>query len=301
MLSTYALVRSVLFVQPAWPFATLTLYLERRCEGAKDPHGSFARLHAAPVQQRLRRRVLWRCITRLHHLVARIWTVQRSCPRTRLFMVSLRLLIAWLCITGLLHPVARPRIMRLSLLMTRHRTTRRCHAIALSIHMRRPLRTVISRRSLVRGSRSSPHLPELESPPPKHHAARESGDQAQGSDNSSNNNEGLVLHVETLEAKRIGVLEFELAADNLTLWRWVLWVVTVLFETVRANIRSRSDGVGLQPCTVDGSTLETCSECRISTQPTYQESIGCGRSCLAQELGSVPRRISKLEGPRTEE
>jgi hypothetical protein len=48
MLSTYALLRSVLFVQPAWLFATLTLYLERRCEGAKDPHGSFARLHAAP-------------------------------------------------------------------------------------------------------------------------------------------------------------------------------------------------------------------------------------------------------------
>jgi hypothetical protein len=37
-----------LFVQPAWPFATLTLYLECRCEGAKDPHGSFACLHAAP-------------------------------------------------------------------------------------------------------------------------------------------------------------------------------------------------------------------------------------------------------------
>jgi hypothetical protein len=54
MLSTYALVRSVLFVQPVWPFATLTLYLERRREGAKDPHGSFARLHAAPVLQRQR-------------------------------------------------------------------------------------------------------------------------------------------------------------------------------------------------------------------------------------------------------
>jgi hypothetical protein len=51
MLSTYALLRSVLFVQPAWLFATLTLYLERRREGAKVPHGSFAHLHAAPVQQ----------------------------------------------------------------------------------------------------------------------------------------------------------------------------------------------------------------------------------------------------------
>jgi hypothetical protein len=50
MLSTYAIVRSALFVQLVWPFATLTLYIERsRHEGAKDPHGSFARSHAAPV------------------------------------------------------------------------------------------------------------------------------------------------------------------------------------------------------------------------------------------------------------
>jgi len=169
--------------------------------------------------------------------------------------------------------------------------------VALPVHMRRPLRTIASRQSLVR---VSPRLPALESPPPKHRTARDSGDQAQRPDDSSNDNAFFVRQVETLGAKPIGVLEFEPATDNLILWRRVLWVVAVLFETARANIRSRGDGVGLEPCTVDGSALETGSICRISTQLTIHESIGGARFCLAEESGSMPRRILKSEGFSTE-
>ena len=43
-----------LFVQPVWPFATLTMYVHRAraaSEGAKDPYGPFARSLAALVQK----------------------------------------------------------------------------------------------------------------------------------------------------------------------------------------------------------------------------------------------------------
>ena len=82
--------------------------------------------------------------------------------------------------------------------------------------MERPLRTIASGQSLVS---DSSHSPALESPPPKHHTARDSSDQTHTHDDSSNNNASFVRHVETLEAKRIGVLELEPATDNLTLWR----------------------------------------------------------------------------------
>ena len=186
----------------------------------------------------------------------------------------------------------------LCLLINQHRISRRCHVVALLAHMGGPFRTIALRQSLIR---DVPRLPPLESPPPKHHTARDSSDQAQPHDDGSNNNAGFVRKVEALDAKRIGVLEFKSAADNLTLWRRVLWVVAVLFETVRANIRSRGHGVGLKPCTVDGCASKTSSVFRISTQLTIQETIDCGRSCLAEELLSMPCRICKLEGSRAEE
>jgi hypothetical protein len=74
MLSTYALVRSVLFVQPTWPFATLTLYLECRRKGVKDPHSSFAHLHAAPVQHQC-------------HCAFPQWAVHHCCQRWRVYYV----------------------------------------------------------------------------------------------------------------------------------------------------------------------------------------------------------------------
>jgi hypothetical protein len=56
----------------------------------------------------------------------------------------------------------------------------------------------------------------LASPPPKHHAACESSDQAQHHEDSNNNDASFERDVETLDAKRIGVREFEPATDKLT-------------------------------------------------------------------------------------
>ena len=161
-----------------------------------------------------------------------------------------------------------------------------------------PLRTIAFRQLSIR---DGPRLPALESPPPKHYTARDGSDQTQRREDGNSNNAGFVAPVEGFGAKWIWVLEFEPATDNLTLWGRVLWVVAVLLEAARANSRSRGDGVGLKPCAVNGSALGASSVFRIRSQLTFQETIHCGGFCLAEEFGSMPRRICKLEGSRAEE
>ena len=42
---------------------------------------------------------------------------------------------------------------------------------------------------------------------------------------------------QTFKSDRLGrILELEFATDDLTLWRRILWVETVLLETFRANV-----------------------------------------------------------------
>ena len=98
----------------------------------------------------------------------------------------------------------------------------------------------------------------------------------------------------------IGVLELDFATDDLTLWRWVFWVEAVLLEALRANVRSWDRGIGLEPCTVDGSALEAASVVGISTQLTVHETTeSCGLRLVEDQVG-VQGLVLKLGGIGTE-
>lgn len=96
----------------------------------------------------------------------------------------------------------------------------------------RPLRTVRS-QSPVFGRRYLLTLGPLSA---IGYTARDGSDQGQARDNTTNNNGYFVLLEEALETKWIGILELESAADDLSLWRWIHGVKTVLLEALRANV-----------------------------------------------------------------
>jgi len=107
-----------------------------------------------------------------------------------------------------------------------------CHLIALPSRVGRPLRTVRG-QSPVRGR---PRLLALRPLSATEYAARDGSDQGQDRDSTTNNNGYFVLFEEAVKTKWIGVLELDSAPDDLSLWRWVHWVKTVLFEAARANV-----------------------------------------------------------------
>jgi hypothetical protein len=96
------------------------------------------------------------------------------------------------------------------------------HLIAVPSRIGRPLR-IVRGQSPVR-DRPRFLLSAID------YAARDGSDQRQARDSTTNNNGYLVLLEEALETLWIGVLELDSATDDLSLWRWIHWVKTVLFE-----------------------------------------------------------------------
>ena len=96
----------------------------------------------------------------------------------------------------------------------------------------RPLRTVHS-QSLIR---DSPRLPALSPRFASSYDAYDGSDQGQARESKTNNNGDFVLLEEALKTKWIRILELECATDDLSLWRWIHGVKTVLLEAFRANV-----------------------------------------------------------------
>jgi hypothetical protein len=68
------------------------------------------------------------------------------------------------------------------------------------------------------------------------YAACDGSDQRQACDTATNNNGYFVLLEGALHTKWIGILELNSATDDLSLWRWIHRVKTVLFEAVGTNV-----------------------------------------------------------------
>jgi len=96
----------------------------------------------------------------------------------------------------------------------------------------RPLRTVRSQSPVFGRS----HLLALGPLSAVDYAARDGSDQGQARDGTTNNNGYFVLLEEALETQWIRILELESATDDLSLWRWIHGVKTVLFEALQANV-----------------------------------------------------------------
>ena len=96
------------------------------------------------------------------------------------------------------------------------------------------------------------------------------------------------MNTPSYRTKWAGFLELEFATDDLTLWRWIRWVETVLLEALRANVGSGRNWIGLQPRTIHSRALQASREPIIGAQLTLQEPTETRALPLVEDEGRVP-------------